>query len=144
MLSNINVETSYSDIPTAVVKKNLKNKIIEQEILELGYEKQNQTLVELGFTKIKRNLRCLKKFNGDLTSVIDKFNAKNSKKIENGNKAKKEKKFKKFLKQIENLPYEEQNQHVIDVGLIDIKQNLNYLQLNDGDKQMRQNSLKRL
>ena len=72
---------------------------ILENIKELGFEAQNERLYHLGFTKLSRNLKYLKLYNGDIDQILAHFESKDKIRKESEREPKKHHEYRKDRKE---------------------------------------------
>ena len=70
------------ELPTPQMHLTPSRKRILEEIKQLGYETQNQILMEYGLRALARNCKYLKKFNGNVDAIISHIADKMARKEE--------------------------------------------------------------
>jgi len=115
--------------------KSGKKEEILKEIKDRNLSAQNNYLEANGFTKLKRNLKFLIKFNGDQEKALEAL--KNKKETHDGKSGKcGDEQEKVFLEKIEQSGYSEQNNFLISKGFTKTKRNYKKLAKFNGDKDL--------
>jgi len=102
---------------TALPLKQIRRKA-QERIQESGFESQNQQLIDLGFTRLARNLRLLRVHKGELEPVIAQLQERTAK---------------RKVQESKESGFESQNQQLIDLGFTRLAQNLRLLRVHKGE-----------